>query len=155
MDDRQTPAIPRPGEGKRGPDGHIGYLLRQAHSAFRGAMEHALADLGVTAPQFAILTMLNAYPGISGADLARLALLTPQTISPIIANLLRAGLIAREAHPVHGRILCIVLTAEGKALLAKSRARVEKLEKSLLAEVPAKDEAVIRQWLARVALQFG
>ena len=27
------------GEGFRGPDGHVGYLLRQAHQAFRAAAQ--------------------------------------------------------------------------------------------------------------------
>ena len=76
-----APAIPRPGEAKRGPEGHLGYLLRQASAAFRGATDRALAQLGVTTPQFGVLTMIVAYPGLSGADLARLSFLTPQTIN--------------------------------------------------------------------------
>ena len=63
------PAIPGPGEAKRGPEGHLGYLLRQASVALRGAMDRALADLEVTTPQFAVLTMVAAYPGASGATL--------------------------------------------------------------------------------------
>lgn len=58
--------VPAPGEGKRGEQGYLGYLLRQAHAAVRLTMERTLADLGVTSPQFAVLTMLNAYPGLSG-----------------------------------------------------------------------------------------
>jgi len=52
--------VPAPGEGKRGEQGYLGYLLRQAHAAVRLTMERTLADLGVTSPQFAVLTMLNA-----------------------------------------------------------------------------------------------
>ena len=72
-----TPGI----EGKRGETGYLGYLLRQAAGAYRLKMERALADLDVTPPQCAVLTMLAAYPGHSNADLARVAVLTPQTIS--------------------------------------------------------------------------
>jgi len=71
-------AVPRPGEGKRGPEGHLGYLVRQANVAVRSAMEKVLADLEVTPPQFAVLTMIVSYPGLSGADLARLTFLTPR-----------------------------------------------------------------------------
>ena len=46
-------AVPRLGEGKRGPEGHLGYLVRQANVAVRAAMEKALSDLDVTPPQFA------------------------------------------------------------------------------------------------------
>ena len=34
-----------------------------------------------------VLTMLNAYPGISSADTAQLSMLTRQTLSVIVANL--------------------------------------------------------------------
>ena len=80
---------PPPGQGKRGEQGYLAYLLRQAQAATRLTMERALADLGVTPPQFVVLTMLRAYPGLSGADLARVALLTPQTVGVIIRNLER------------------------------------------------------------------
>ena len=40
-----VPAIPRPGEAKRGPEGHLGYLLRQASAAFRGATDRALTEI--------------------------------------------------------------------------------------------------------------
>ena len=39
--------------------------------------------------------MLKAYPGLSGADLARVALLTPQTVGVIIRNLERDGAIRK------------------------------------------------------------
>ncbi len=95
----------RPGQGKRGEKGYLAYLLRQAQAATRLTLERALADLGVTPPQFAVLTMLKAYPGLSGADLARVALLTPQTVGVIIRNLERDGAIRKKPHPMHGRVL--------------------------------------------------
>src|SRR5216684_6689141 len=101
---------PPPGQGKRGEKGYLGYLLRQAQAATRLTLERALADLGVTPPQFAVLTMLKAYPGLSGADLARVALLTPQTVGVIIRNLERDGAIRKTPHPVHGRVQQWTLT---------------------------------------------
>src|SRR5436190_15093847 len=89
---------PSPGFGKRGEAGYLGYLLRQAQAASRLRMERALADLRVTPPQFLVLAMLKAYPGLSGADLARVALLTPQTVGVIIRNLQRAGSIGKSPH---------------------------------------------------------
>ncbi|MFI5002486.1 MAG: MarR family transcriptional regulator, partial [Reyranellales bacterium] len=67
-----APAIPVPGQGKRGPEGYLAYLVRQASVALRAAMERALHDVDATAPQFMVLTMIAAYPGLSGADLAKL-----------------------------------------------------------------------------------
>lgn len=143
--------VPDVGEGKRGEAGHLGYLLRQAAGAFRRQMDRALADLDVTPPQFAVMTMLAAYPGISNADIARLALLTPQTVSVIIANLDRAGTIQRAPHSVHGRILQIELTEAGRSQLKACRERVEGLERELAEGMSAAEEAVVRAWLVRVA----
>ncbi|CAB3798299.1 hypothetical protein LMG28688_04696 [Paraburkholderia caffeinitolerans] len=148
--ERNAP-IPAPGEGKRGEAGHMGYLLRQAGAAQRLRMERALADLGITPPQFVVLTMLAAYPGVSGADLARLAVLTPQTVSVIVANLERAGAIERRPHPVHGRIQQIEVTGAGEALLKQCRSRVKKLEAQMTEGFTQEEEQVIRRWLARLA----
>src|SRR5436190_5487899 len=128
---RKGNAVPRPGEGKRGPEGHLGYLVRQASVAVRAAMEKVLADLEITPPQFAVLTMIVAYPGVSGADLARLTFLTPQTINVIVRNLERAGAIEKSAHTAHGRILRLTATAKGQALLKGCRVRVMEIEERL------------------------
>jgi DNA-binding MarR family transcriptional regulator len=143
--------IPGPGEGKRGEAGHLAYLLRQAAAAVRLRFERNLADLGVTPPQFLVLTMLDSYPGASGADVARLALLTPQTVHGIIINVERDGLIARAAHPVHGRVQVITLTKMGRALLSRCKARAAKSDSELKLGISAAEEAVIRRWLVTLA----
>jgi DNA-binding MarR family transcriptional regulator len=146
-----TSKIPRPGEGKRGPEGYLGYLLRQANGLVRGAMERALADLDVTPPQFTVLTMIAAYPGISGADLARLTFLTPQTINVIVRNLLRSGAVAKTAHAEHGRILQLSATPRGQALLKRCRARVAAIEGRLAGLASREEERAVRRWLSAVA----
>lgn len=148
---RETDGLPQPGEGKRGEEGYPGYLLRQAAGAHRNRMEKALTEFGVTSPQFALLTMLAAYPGHSNADLARVALLTPQTVSVIIANLEKAGLIVRRPHEVHGRIQHLDLSEKGLTLLAAARAKVHALEADLVAGLSAADEQIVRRWLVFVA----
>ncbi|HYD05604.1 MAG TPA: MarR family transcriptional regulator [Reyranella sp.] len=147
----KPPVIPRPGEGKRGPEGHLGYLLRQASVALRTAMDRALADQGLTSPQFAVLTMIVAYPGASGADLARLTFLTPQTINVIVRNLERDGAIEKTAHATHGRILRLSATAKGQALLKRCRARVATVEVELARLLSRDEQRTVRRWLSAVA----
>ncbi len=147
----KVPSIPAPGEGKRGEDGYLGYLLRQAAGAYRNRMDRALADLEVTPPQFVVMTMLNAYPGISNADIARLALLTPQTVSVIVANLERNGTIRRLPHSVHRRIVQLELTDEARFLLRLCQKRVQRLEHDIAGGLSGSDQAVVRQWLVSVA----
>ncbi|AZO21970.1 MarR family transcriptional regulator [Mesorhizobium sp. M1E.F.Ca.ET.045.02.1.1] len=148
---KASSAIPAPGEGKRGEKGYLGYLLRQAAGAYRLRVERALDEFGVTQPQFATLTMLSAYPGISNADLARLAVLTPQTVSVIVANLEKAGSLVRKPHAVHGRIQHLDLSDSGRALLKKCRERVQRLESELTVGLSAHEERAVRHWLVVVA----
>jgi hypothetical protein len=51
-------ALVAPGEGRRGQEGQIGYLLRQAQGAFRQAGDAALAETGLTLPQYGVLSWL-------------------------------------------------------------------------------------------------
>lgn len=144
--------IPEAGQGKRGEEGHLGYLLRQAGVAFRVRMDRALADLDVTPPQFAVLTMLAAYPGLSNADLARLSLLTPQTVSVIVNNLKRAGTVASHPHAVHGRIQQLDLTESGQNTLARCKQRVQAIETQMSADLSRDEAQIVRRWLVQVAL---
>lgn len=149
-----APGIPQPGQGKRGREGYLSYLLRQASGATRLTLERSLADLGVTPPQFVALTMLNAYPGISGADLARLTFLAPQTIGVIVGNLEKAGAITRQKHPTHGRALQWMLTPKGQKLLAAGRSRAHAMEAKIASLLPKGAEPAVRAWLSALATEL-
>lgn len=114
-------------------------------------MERALLEMGLTLPQFSVLTMLAAYPGASSADLAKLSLLTPQTMSVIVGNLERAGAVSRRPHQAHGRIQIIEITKVGLALLGRCRSATQAAEKALLAHVTGGDEKAVRRWLVQIA----
>jgi DNA-binding MarR family transcriptional regulator len=143
-------AVPSTGEGMRGEKGHLPYLLAQANGAVRLALERAFADLDVTLPQFSVLTMVHAYPGVSGAELARLTLLTPQTINLIVKNLERDGLIVKTPDDVHGRIIHIEITDKGRQLRQKCRTRADQMEKLLEENLSDAEQRTIRRWLVRV-----
>ena len=114
-------------------------------------MEKALAPFELTPPQFSVMTMLKAYPGHSNADLARLALLTPQTVSVIVRNLERADILARRPHDFHGRIQHLELTEKGLAILHKARFSVHALDDRMLEGLTAEEERIVRRWLVAVA----
>ncbi len=148
-----SPRLPQPGEGKRGEEGHLGYLLRQAGASLRTRMERALADLNVTPPQFVALTMVAAYPGLSSADLARLSALTPPTVAVIVANLKRSGALVSQPHAVHGRIQQLETTTAGRALLTQCKRRIDTVEARLAAGLTQGEERVLRRWLVHVATE--
>lgn len=147
--------IPQAGEAKRGVEGHLIYLLRQANAAVRLAIDRALADQEVTLPQFSVLTMINSYPGLSSADLARLTLLTPQTVNLIVRNLETRGLIERQPDAVHGRILRLDMTESGRELALLCRHRTDLIERELNTGLTEAEAVIVRRWLVRAALHLG
>lgn len=148
------PRLPLVGEAKRGPEGYLTYLLRQASASVRLALDRALAKEGMTYPQQSALTLIRAYEAISAADLARLAMLTPQTVNGIVRALEMRGAIRKEPDRVNGRILRLIITEEGRALNKRCRALAAPVEAALKAKMNAGAENAIRQWLVDVASAF-
>jgi DNA-binding MarR family transcriptional regulator len=147
-------SLPRAGEGKRGEKGHIAYLLRQAQAATRLALDARLAAAHLTTPQFLVLNLLDAYPGASGAELARVAQATPQTLNLIVRRLEREGLIARSEHETHGRMLRIQLTPAGRSRLRQCKRLADEVERKLLELIDPGAEPKLRRWLSDVAAEL-
>ncbi|MEG6507991.1 MarR family transcriptional regulator [Methyloligella sp. 2.7D] len=148
-------SLPAAGTGKRGEDGYIGYLLRQAANAYETHLARTLADLDVTPPQFSVMTMIAAYPGLSNADIARLTFLTPQTVGVIVGNLIKSGAVQKQPHAVHGRIQQLTLTESGRSLLSTAKRRVGAVEKELVDGVSADEERGLRRWLAGLSVKLS
>jgi DNA-binding MarR family transcriptional regulator len=139
------------GEGFRGPDGRVGYLLRQAHQAFRTAAHAELAALGLTFPQYSVLSVADAEPGLSGAELARDCMLTPQTTNEIITLLVAADLLVRRPDRSDKRLRRLEVTAAGSKLVARARPVVHAVEARMTGSLSAADEARLRRWLSACA----
>jgi DNA-binding MarR family transcriptional regulator len=138
-------------EGFRGPCGAVGYLLRQAQLALRRALDAALRDLGMTTPQFSVLSVLDVEPGLSGAALARASMLTPQTTNGILVALERAGRIERSPDPRDTRVLRAHLSDPGRALLDEARRRVVAVERRMTTGLSEAQQAQLRAWLVTCA----
>ena len=152
---KRAAALPDEGEGKRGSEGHIAYLLRQAQASVRLAIDAGLAEAGLTTPQFLVLNLLHAYPGASGAELARIASLTPQTVNLIVRKLERDKLIKRSEHETHGRVLNMALTTLGTKKLQQCKLLADRTEAKILALLDDDAEAKVRRWLSDVAVALG
>jgi DNA-binding MarR family transcriptional regulator len=68
------------------------------------------------------LWAISANDGISQRDLADLLHVSRPTVSIMLQNLEKAGLIEKRAHPEDQRITCICLTGAGRDLALRLRA---------------------------------
>ncbi len=114
-------------------EGAVGYQLKRAQHRLRLTMDAQLRPLGLTTPQYAVLSALEVDAGLSGADLARRAFVTPQTMQGLVVSLERAGLLTRQPHATHGRILRTFLTPAGARALARAHDVVADIHCTMLA----------------------
>jgi len=114
---------------------HPGYLLKRAQAALHTAMTAALREHGATLPQYAVLTALDEEPGLSNADLARRAFVTPQTMNQVLRELEQRHWVTRHAHPGHGRILQADLTHDGRQALRACHQAADAVEERMLAKL--------------------
>ena len=141
-----------PGAGFRGPDGRVGYLLRQAQHTLRTAMYQPLAEFGITAAQYSVLTVADAEPGLSGAELARDTMLAPQSVNAIVVHLENAGLLERHLDVRDQRLRRIYVSAAGLAVLATARPAIGAVEARMVASMTEAEQAVFRRHLVECAL---
>lgn len=114
------------------PSDQPAYQMMQAYRLLRHASDDALRDLELTTPQFAALACLGRGDGLSGAEMARIHHMTPQTMHTILLNLEHAGLVVREPHPQHGTLLRVCLTDAGRSRLEDARRRLSEVQSEML-----------------------
>ncbi|MFA5968969.1 MAG: MarR family transcriptional regulator [Sphingomonas sp.] len=129
----------------------LGYALKLAQQALRSHLDTELRAIGLTTPQYSVLAGLELSAGLSNAELARLAFVTPQTMQAILATLERASLVERMAHPVNGRIRTTELTAAGRSALRAAHEIVTNAEELTRNAVAPCDPETIGSALLRIA----
>ncbi len=138
--------VPRKRKSAAAPDvaPHLPYLIGRVDRAMRSELQERLRAYELTVPEYTVLSVLQARPGLSNAQLARRSLITPQSMGQVVVALERRGLIERAPDPAHQRILRTILTRAGTRLLDELSAVVAALEDEVLADLaPAQRDALI------------
>jgi DNA-binding MarR family transcriptional regulator len=110
----------------------LGYLLKEASSVLRAAMEEVLRPLGLSVTQYSCLELLAQRPGLSNSELARGAFVTRQSMNVVLQGLERDGYVTRPAEAPVGKVLPTRLTARGRRSLEKATVAVRSVELRML-----------------------
>jgi DNA-binding MarR family transcriptional regulator len=105
-------------------------LVQASHRVARN-FRAAFRDVGLTPTQFGVLLELDLHPGSSNGELARAVLVTPQSMSDLLASLERLHLIERDDSAGHGFRIPARLTPAGRRALRLCAAAVDGVERSL------------------------
>jgi DNA-binding MarR family transcriptional regulator len=126
-------------------DTSLGYLLKEASSALRVAMEEVLRPLGMTVTHYSCLELLAQRPGLSNSELARGAFVTRQSMNVLLQALERDGSVTRPDEAPVGKVLPARLTPQGRRRLTAASAAVRGVEKRMLAGLSGVErEAALR-----------
>src|ERR1700720_1870518 len=108
------------------------------------------SDRGLTTPQYAALTHLEADEPLSGAELARRCFVTAQTMNAILAGLERARLVERAPHANHCRVIEARLRKRGRAKVQGAHATVLGIEERMLSTIAAAGRRTLNETLRRL-----
>jgi DNA-binding MarR family transcriptional regulator len=137
------------------PERRPGYLVKRAQAAVHGALEKALSAHGLTVAQYAVLAMLAASPGMSNAELARQAFVTPQSMNEVLKQLETAGLVERHRNPANARVLDARLSASGKRTAEAVDEDVATMEEQMLHGLTATEQRTLIRALSAIVRNLG
>jgi DNA-binding MarR family transcriptional regulator len=115
----------------------LSYVIGRLERVLRRRLTAAVAPAGLTLNGYATLSVLRAQDGLSNAQLARRALVTPQSMSEVLTHLVDLGYVRRRAEPGHGRIIRTELTKAGNRALERCDRAVDDVEQEMVGELDA------------------
>ncbi len=133
----------------------VTYVVGRLDRVLRKHLDEQLRPHGLTTPQYTTLSIVRS-PGVrSNAQLARRALITPQSMNQTLNALDARGLIRRTPDPGHGRILRVELTPDGRALLEECDRAVDEIEQRMLGSLGARERMLLGPMLIQCVRALG
>jgi len=129
----------------------LGFLLKSLQHTLRQTFDEALRKQGVelSFAQFSALFNLHCDPGVTGAQLARRAMVSAQTMNSALHALERDGYIERGPHPLSRRADSWSLTDAGREELERARRVGSAIFARMLAGFETSEIAAFEDYLRR------
>jgi DNA-binding MarR family transcriptional regulator len=115
------------------------YVIGRLDRVLRRRLSAAVAQAGLTLPAYTALSVLRTQDGLSNAQLARRSLVTPQSMSEVLALLVDLGYVRRHTRPGQGRVIRTELTRAGSRALERCDPAVDEVEQEMLADLDAEE----------------
>lgn len=98
------------------------FALYSAAHAMQQAYKPLLDALGITYPQYLVLSALWAQDGVTVGEIGQQVQLESNTLTPLLKRLEAQGLVGRARDRADERLVRITLTPEGRALRDRATA---------------------------------
>jgi DNA-binding MarR family transcriptional regulator len=123
----------------------IGYLVRHSGNLILPQMEHLFDDQGLTFSQWTVLMALREWRESTAAELARGICHDAGSLTRMLDQLEKRGLVMRARSETDRRVVALTLTAKGRAMVESLLPRVVDFWNGLLSDF---GHAEIRQLIA-------
>jgi DNA-binding MarR family transcriptional regulator len=131
--------------------GTVGFYLRTAQEAAFHAFARRVGDSGARPWRFAILSLIDANPGLTQAALARALRRDTSSLTPVLDELSNRGLVTRERVAHNRRSYALNISAEGKKAMRELMASAVDHERELDRLVGREQRAEFIRTLQRIA----
>ncbi|HKN93570.1 MAG TPA: MarR family transcriptional regulator [Thermoleophilaceae bacterium] len=129
----------------------VAYLVYRVERRLRSRLDEVTRTHGLTTTEYVTLSVLRERDGMSCAQLARWAFVTPQAMNLVISALERRNLVKRRPDPSHRRVLRASVTAKGLRMLAACDRSMDDIEAEMLRDLPPDAVEELRGSLASCA----
>ena len=132
----------------------VGFNLRVAQEATFQAFSHLSAEIGESPGRFSTLTLIARNPGISQTELSAANGRDKSSLTPVIEDLVRRGLVERKRMDHDRRTYRLMLTAVGKKTLALMMRAARQHERNLDRVIGLRDKKRFLEILKRIAAEI-
>ncbi|MDP2296654.1 MAG: MarR family transcriptional regulator [Pseudolabrys sp.] len=129
----------------------VGFNLRMAQEAAFQAFSRRSQEIGENPGRFATLTLIARNPGISQTELSQAAGRDKSSLTPVVEDLVRRGLVERQRMNNDRRTYRLTVTAAGKKTLTQLTRCARRHERNLDALIGARDRKRFIQILKKIA----
>lgn len=131
-------------------DDNIGTMLAQVSRLLRRRFDEGARGIGVTRPQWQVLTLLKRHEGINQGGLADILEVEPITLARMIDRLQDAELVVRRADPNDRRAWRLHLTERGEELIEQLRPIAREAFSVALEGIDEDEQRLMRAALERM-----
>lgn len=147
------PALPRPSARSRAADAdplRVWFRFIRLHRRISAAVAADMKALGLSIPQFDLLSTLTEHEGLTQQELAERLYVTKGNVSGLVDRLVEAGLVERRSSPGDRRSHALHLTDTGRRLAGRAMAAQTDYVRDTLGRLPATDlmalERLVLAW---------
>lgn len=139
-----------------GPLAHwVGFNLRMAQEAAFQAFSHLSQEIGESPGRFATLTLIARNPGISQTELSLANGRDKSSLTPVVEDLVKRGLVERKRMESDRRTYRLNLTPSGKKVLTMLTRCARRHERNLDRVIGERDRKRFIQILKKIAAELG